>query len=681
MILTQLNRLRIELSKKLKKVLFFGDFGNETFTNHDAVAAKLISINPDFLVHTGDTYPTGTPARFLAAYASLQPLINEQKLLHIQGDHCLQAKTVITDLTLGTQIFAKGSAWAYFSLPHNTAFPVDWKLLGFAQTGWSTGAGLFGYGDAQTVILDFGGNTSNKYINYLFRKVVNSSDITSNGLAIQLNCDDGCEIYVNGVRVYSFNIEYPLTEDSLASHAINDTADNGLVYTELYNQIIRIPASVFTAGDNQIAVLVKNQDLTSTDISFNMSMHNYTFPSVGVFGSMPYYANGMGDGVRSIMPYLPPYCEQYTKVIGDVELFFFSTGINDDELISAPSGTGANSQSAAWLKQALAASTALYKIVVTHYTPASMVAGRGRQSLYFLVKNPDYPIHAIIHGDVHVTSCLTHLSGLVVADCSNFNTTSRPSSGSVQSEIPTMWENDYFNGVNANNIYIDLKQAAGVVSLDYYNMSDTLIFSKTLNAVIDYNVQPPVQPPGTPGEAVERIANSDNNAEQSIATGVMDLGSSDLELGWESALGQQITGLRFTSLVIPQGATIDSAFIQFTADEVDTMATTLRFVGQASDAPQFFTATNSNISARPQTTAFVDWVVPSWDVVQRQSADEKTPDLKTILQEIVNRPTYSPFDGIVIMITSISGGTSSRAAESAGGEPSQAPEITVNYTV
>ena len=41
-------------------------------------------------------------------------------------------------------------------------------------------------------------------------------------------------------------------------------------------------------------------------------------------------------------------------------------------------------------------------------------------------------------------------------------------------------------------------------------------------------------------------------------------GSSDIEIGSDG--GEQIVGIRF-NLPVPQGATIDNAYIQFTVDE------------------------------------------------------------------------------------------------------------------
>ena len=55
-----------------------------------------------------------------------------------------------------------------------------------------------------------------------------------------------------------------------------------------------------------------------------------------------------------------------------------------------------------------------------------------------------------------------------------------------------------------------------------------------------------------------------NDIEEYKNSGDMYEGSSDLELGSDG--GEQIVGMRF-NLPVPQGATINNAYIQFTVDE------------------------------------------------------------------------------------------------------------------
>ncbi|MHC4171312.1 MAG: LamG-like jellyroll fold domain-containing protein, partial [Planctomycetota bacterium] len=66
-----------------------------------------------------------------------------------------------------------------------------------------------------------------------------------------------------------------------------------------------------------------------------------------------------------------------------------------------------------------------------------------------------------------------------------------------------------------------------------------------------------------------RTAADSDDAEENLAAGGIDLGSSDLELPYENT-GQgnpQIIGVRFAGIPIPKGATITDAWVQFRVDE------------------------------------------------------------------------------------------------------------------
>jgi hypothetical protein len=156
-------------------------------------------------------------------------------------------------------------------------------------------------------------------------------------------------------------------------------------------------------------------------------------------------------------------------------------------------------------------------------------------------------------------------------------------------------------------------------------------------------------------------ANSDD-AEEDTADGSMYLGSSDLELIMDGTAHQTI-GLRFPGVAIDQGATITSAYVEFTVQEATKAdATSLTFYGQDIGTAPTFVNTTNNISGRLKTSASVDWPnVPSWTV---NGAKEQSPDLKTIIQEIVDRGDWSNGNDLAIIITGTAG--SWRVADAVG---------------
>jgi len=103
---------------------------------------------------------------------------------------------------------------------------------------------------------------------------------------------------------------------------------------------------------------------------------------------------------------------------------------------------------------------------------------------------------------------------------------------------------------------------------------------------------------------------------------------------------QNTPALRFDKLNIPQGATIKSAYVTFTIKEVDANnanPVTVHITGQNSDYTTFFTSSNGTIGSRPRTAASVTWN-PAVNVPVNSTIT--TNDIKTIVQEIVDRPGW-----------------------------------------
>ena len=155
----------------------------------------------------------------------------------------------------------------------------------------------------------------------------------------------------------------------------------------------------------------------------------------------------------------------------------------------------------------------------------------------------------------------------------------------------------------------------------------------------------------------------------------MDVGSSDIELVYDGS--NQKIGLRFTGLNIPHGAVIESASIQFTVDEVSSGTCKLYIKGHNADDSESFTSVKNNVSGRLTTSAVVIWEPAAWPTVGAAGTDQKTPDLSSIIQEIVNSPGYTQSSAISIIIT----GTGERTAEAYEGSAGSAALLTVNYTV
>ena len=175
-----------------------------------------------------------------------------------------------------------------------------------------------------------------------------------------------------------------------------------------------------------------------------------------------------------------------------------------------------------------------------------------------------------------------------------------------------------------------------------------------------------------------KVSTGSDDAEEATS-GTMYLTSSDLELVYDSyqSAGNQLVGIRFQGLNIPQGAIINSAYIQFTCDETKNNSGSLVIRGEDANNSSTFTTSNNNISNRPTTSASVNWSPASWNSVGQAGTAQQTPDISNIIQEIVDRGAWSSSSSLSIIIS----GTGRRVAESYNGSSSSAPELVVEYTV
>ena len=154
------------------------------------------------------------------------------------------------------------------------------------------------------------------------------------------------------------------------------------------------------------------------------------------------------------------------------------------------------------------------------------------------------------------------------------------------------------------------------------------------------------------------VSRSSDDAEER-ASGSVTLTSTDLELVEESS--NQTVGMRFNGVNIPPGSLVTSAYIQFTCDETRNQnPCNLVIRGQATDNASTFTTSAYNISSRSRTRASVNWSPPDWTLSRQAGPDQRTPDLSSIIQGIVNRTGWSQGNSLAIIIT----GTGTRIASS-----------------
>ncbi|WP_241759549.1 polysaccharide deacetylase family protein [Pyxidicoccus parkwayensis] len=148
-----------------------------------------------------------------------------------------------------------GSTWKYNA--SGTDPGASWNLPSYVDSAWPSGAAELGYGDGdeRTVIPKTTPSQSSVY----FRKKVTLGAVSAASLRVKY--DDGVAVYVNGTLVYSVNMANGLGHSTYASAS-----------TENAVSIASISPAAFVAGENTIAVMVKQVGPTSPDLSFDLEL-------------------------------------------------------------------------------------------------------------------------------------------------------------------------------------------------------------------------------------------------------------------------------------------------------------------------------------------------------------------------------------------------------------------------
>ena len=104
---------------------------------------------------------------------------------------------------------------------------------------------------------------------------------------------------------------------------------------------------------------------------------------------------------------------------------------------------------------------------------------------------------------------------------------------------------------------------------------------------------------------------------------------------------------RFQNVVVPQGATIDSAYIKLNWEGGEDV----NFLIAAVDVDDFDAPTDNTYAAHDtETTATVSWNIPLEGSQDSGKYFKTSPDIKTIIQEIVDRTGWSSGNAIGIII-------------------------------
>ena len=152
-----------------------------------------------------------------------------------------------------------GHTWKYNDSGSNLG--TTWRNPSYNDSSWSSGPAQLGFGDGDEATTMASGR-----VTYYLRTdlhVTNAAHLDS--VVMDLLYDDGAIVYVNGVSVYRTSLvppgEIPY-DQQLSTYSSDNSQDLDIV----------LPTSAFVTGNNVIAVELRNQRASSSDVSFDMDL-------------------------------------------------------------------------------------------------------------------------------------------------------------------------------------------------------------------------------------------------------------------------------------------------------------------------------------------------------------------------------------------------------------------------
>lgn len=181
----------------------------------------------------------------------------------------------------------------------------------------------------------------------------------------------------------------------------------------------------------------------------------------------------------------------------------------------------------------------------------------------------------------------------------------------------------------------------------------------------------------------ERIVTHDDDdayqATSSSDSGDMKVGGEHLHLGYRGNKYASAVGVRFLNVDIPRNSTINSAEIEYTVSRQRLGTPTVDIYGEdSSNSAQFSNTNNDLVPGRGLTTAKVDWAISS---NPNDGGLLTTPDISTIVSEIISRSDWDARDPMAFVFKSDSADKDNRRQVAAHDHNSYAPaKLKINYS-
>ncbi|MEM7111728.1 MAG: metallophosphoesterase [Chloroflexota bacterium] len=381
----------------------------------------------------------------------------------------------------------------------------------------------------------------------------------------------------------------------------------------------------------------------------SLGNHDYT-DGLGVEEYLDYF-DLPGAGIESTFT---SGTERYYDIIwGPMHIFF----LDSEKALFYPDDLAAQKT---WLETELKKSTTPWQIVVLHDPPFSSAPGYGSATL-FQWPFVEWGVEIVLAGHHHTyervlqDGIVYFINGLSGADI-------------------------YDIGIPIPGSQIQYREKAGALLVDGDNREMHFRFVTedgdlidTHTASLDGESAPFPQPLAAATLEVPIIHGVDDG-EELMSDGEVILDSSDLELGRDDdgGAGEQLVGLRYRDLAIPQGAIIDKAYFTFRNMRPSSVDSTVSVQIEVADHAHPFLAQDYHLSSRPLSETAVSWTIPTWT---EQYELVEGPEITELVQEIIDRPGWQPGNSLAFFFK----GDNERALVAADGRTTRSAILHIEY--
>ena len=184
----------------------------------------------------------------------------------------------------------------------------------------------------------------------------------------------------------------------------------------------------------------------------------------------------------------------------------------------------------------------------------------------------------------------------------------------------------------------------------------------------------PIPPTATPTSITLQVAASNDDVNEDGSS--FEPAFNTIWLGTAASTSASFTGLRFTNVPLPQGATILSAHLEVFSSQSQWIRIQMSIAAEAADNSLPFSSSNRP-SQRPRTNqrvthdSDVQWQANTWYALDEMAG---------VIQEVVNRPGWAAGNALAIILQGSGGPYTRKFVVSFDGAAANAPRLVITYT-